>query len=405
MCYLHLVTKLKVVVTIFEQLIPITGGGTPRIRSIIDSLIRKGHQVTVAATFATNHKETLDILNCDETIPLKGVDRLDTNKMKKYLLSHPINIQKVVQGALKQKPDLIIAHNSIAGLAGLLAKKVTKSLVVMDMTDFIFEYISSFNKHAWGSILETVGNNLENYVIKGSDRIITVSKAMKQILSQKGANYDHVDVVYDGVNTELFHQFDSDAKKLRHEHASGFENVIMHHGVIDPQDQPEILVDSAVSVIKENPSTIFWVIGDGAAIPQIKQKAKKKGLSDHFFFSGWIPFEDVPRFISACDMGLVILPDISSARIRVTLKGFEYWACGKPIIVSDLPALREIVTSEENGLFYNPSDPNDLAKKISTLLREKSLSEKMGLNGRNLVKERYSWTKLADQFISICEKI
>ena len=60
----------------------------------------------------------------------------------------------------------------------------------------------------------------------------------------------------------------------------------------------------------------------------------------------------------------------------MTLKGFEYWACGKPIIASDLPALREIVTSEENGLFYNPSDPNDLAKKTCTLLGDKLLSEK-----------------------------
>jgi len=242
-------------------------------------------------------------------------------------------------------------------------------------------------------------------MLKESDRIITVSKAMKQILSNKGANFDRIDVVYDGVNTELFHEFKSEAKKLRQEYASGFENVIMHHGVIDPQDQPEIIVDSAVSVVKENPSTIFWIIGDGAAIPRIKEKAKLKGLTDHFFFSGWIPFEDVPKFITACDMGLVILPDISSARIRVTLKGFEYWACNKPIIVSDLPALREIVTSEQNGLFYNPSDPIDLAKKISALLREKSLSAKMGLNGQNLVKAKYSWDKLADQFVSICESM
>ena len=396
---------MRVLVAIFEQLIPISGGGTPRIRSIIDVLVERGHEVSVAASFAVDVKEALQILKCNEVFPLRNISRLDKSKMKKYLFFHPLNIYKVVHEATKLRPDFIIAHNSIAGLAAILAKKATKSLTVVDMTDLIFEYLSSYDEYAFASQFHRIGQKVENYVIQGSDKIITISQTMKKTLVQRGAKPKKVDVVYDGVKTETFRLRRKEATILRQKYAAGFENVVMHHGVIDPQDHPEIIVDAAADVVKEHPNTMFWLIGDGAAIPDIKEKTRRKGLEKHFFFSGWIPFEKVPNFISACDVGLVILPDINSARIRVTLKGFEYWACEKPIVVSDLPALREIVDPWGTGLFYKPGDPKDLAEKTCVLLEDRYISQKMGKAGRKLVENEYSWDQLATQFVTICENM
>ena len=396
---------MRVLVTIFEQLVPISGGGTPRISSIIDILVKRGHEVSVAASFAADVAETLQILKCNEIFPLNNVSRLDKNKMRKYLFLHPVNIYKVVQEAMKLKPHLIIAHNSIAGLAAILAKKVAKSLAVVDMTDLIFEYLSSYRGTSWSTQLQRIGEKVENKVIRESDKIITISNVMKQTLIQKGAKQKKVDVVYDGVRPDIFKPRKKEATIVRQKYAEGFENVVMHHGVIDPQDQPEIIVDAAADVIREHPNTMFWLVGEGAAIPSIKKKTRRKGLEKHFFFSGWIPFKEVPSFISACDVGLVILPDINSARIRVTLKGFEYWACKKPIVVSDLPALREIVEPWQTGLFYKPGDPKDLAEKTCALLDDKQLSKRIGESGRKLVEKKYNWDTLAAQFVTICESM
>ena len=396
---------MRVLVVIFEQLIPISGGGTPRIRSIIDVLINKGHQVSVAASFDSNTTETLKILKCNRVVPLKKISRLDRNKIIKYLFFHPLNIFKVFRETIKFKPDLIIAHNSIAGLAAILAKKIVHSLVVIDMTDLIFEYLSSYNELSWIPNLQEIGEKIENKVIRDSDKIITISKAMKKILLTKGAEYNQVDVVYDGVRLDIFSPREKESINLKHKYSNQAQNIIMHHGVIDPQDQPEIIVDAAKKVINKHPNTMFWLIGHGAAIINIKEKVKRNGLESNFFFSGWIPYEEVPSFISACDVGIVILPNIRSARIRVTLKGFEYWACEKPIVVSDLPALREIVEPWKTGLFYKPSDPKDLAEKICILLNDKLLASRMGEAGRKLVKKEYGWNKLATEFVNICERM
>jgi glycosyltransferase involved in cell wall biosynthesis len=391
-------------VTIFEQLVPISGGGTPRISSIIEALVRRGHEVSVAASIDVDPKNALEMLECDRIFPIKKIDRLDKNKMTKYFLFHPLNISKVVYQAVKAKPDLIIAHNSIAGLAALVAKKVIGCLAIIDMTDLLFEYLPSYKDISWLSSSK-IGERIENKVIRESDKIITISNSMKKILIKRGAKQENVEVVYDGVKLDIFKPHYEAGMMLRQNHAAEAEHVLMFHGVIDPQDQPEIIVDAARKVLKEHPKTMFWIIGDGSAIPNLKEKVKRYDIQNHFFFSGWIPFEDIPNFISACDAGLVILPNTISAKIRVTLKGFEYWACEKPIIVSELPALKEIVEEGRTGLFYKPEDPKDLAEKICILIDNKPLSKKMGKAGRELVQKQYGWRKLADEFVTICENM
>ena len=392
---------MRVLVTIFQRLVPISGGGTPRFKSIIDVLVEKGHEVSVAASLNVDVEDALKILRCDKFFPLKDISRFDKNKMVKYLIYHPLNISKVIKEAMRTKPEVIVAHDSISGLASLLAKKVTGCLAVVYIGDLLFELLSSYSEYvSWTHSIQKIGRKLENKVIQQADKIISVSNAMRDELVQRGAQQEKVDVVYDGVNVDLFRPKRDDAIKLRKKYAAGAESVVMCHGVIDPQDHLEILVDAAVSILKEHPHTVFWLVGDGAAVPEIKEMVKRTGIEDHFFFSGWIPYEDVPSFISACDVGLVILPNDISARVKVTLKTFEYWACEKPIVVSDLPALREVVSPWRTGLFYKPEDSDDLAKKVCLLLEDRNLCRDMGRAGRQLVERRFNWNALATEFVS-----
>jgi glycosyltransferase involved in cell wall biosynthesis len=126
-------------------------------------------------------------------------------------------------------------------------------------------------------------------------------------------------------------------------------------------------------------------------------------LDDHFFFSGWVEQREIPSFISASDIGLVVLPDVLSARGRVTLKEFEYWACGVPAILPRLPALEEIAQEGVTALFYQPGDAGDLAAKIRRLLDDRELRVRLGENGLAMVKEKFEWSNLALQFVGLCE--
>jgi len=248
---------------------------------------------------------------------------------------------------------------------------------------------------------------MERTSVRRSDRVITISGAMRDILtSGYGADPRKLDIVHDGVDTRIFcrHEAaDLRAADLRAAHAPGAEHVLIFHGVIDPQDGPELLIEAAPAILARHPRTRFWMVGDGTAVPGLKARGEVAGLADRFFFSGWVRQAEVAHYIAASDLGLVILPDVLSARGRVTLKEFEYWACGVPAILPRLPALQEVVGDEAASLFYTPGDAADLAAKVNTLLADDARRQEMGQIGEKRVQERFEWRALTGEIARLCE--
>jgi len=393
---------VRVLVTIFEKLVPISGGGTPRISSLVRAFVARGHEVHVASSIAVTRKEALGRLGCTDWASLQGVSRLGTWKMPKYMLAFPYNILRVAGYVRRLKPDLIVSHNSIAGYGALLGKEFSRqSLTVLDLTDLLFEYLEDYSGGGWLRGVTSGGRRLERKVIRDSDRIITISEAMKNILVRYGTQSEDIDVVPDGVDTRIFRPIDG--REVRSKHAPGASHVIIFHGVIDPQDDPGLLVDAARLILPKYPDTYFWLVGNGSAVPDLKRKVSAHSLGKSFYFSGWVEQDEVPSYICASDIGLVVLPDVLSARGRVTLKEFEYWACGIPAILPRLPALQEVAQEGATALFYRPGDASDLAAKISLLLEDDELRRRLGENGFAMVREKFEWGKLANQFVELCE--
>ena len=165
-----------------------------------------------------------------------------------------------------------------------------------------------------------------------------------------------------------------------------------------------MLVDAARLVVAEFENVCFWLVGDGSAVPDLKREVAAHALDRNFYFSGWVEQHEVPSYISASDVGLVVLPDVLSARGRVTLKEFEYWACGVPAILPRLPALEEVAQDGVTALFYRPGDADDLASKICLLLQDAELRARLGGSGLAVVKEKFEWSKLASEFVQLCER-
>jgi len=393
---------VRVLVAIFEELVPVTGGGTPRISNIIKALVRRDHEVYVASSIGMKKEDAIEQMGCVDLLPLLKVSRLSSKKMVKYLYAHPLNIWRMVKYARKIKPDLIISHNTIAGYAALLAKRPPKAcLVVLDLTDLLFEYLEDYYPGRWMRLVQLQGKRLERKTIRESDKIVTVSNSMRKILLTYGAKLENIEVICDGVDTKIFKP--TYENELRNKFGKSAENVIILQGVIDPQDNPEIILDAAREVLKKHRRTMFWVIGNGTVLPSLRQKVAEGYLTRHFYFSGWVKQEKVARYISASDIGLVILPDTLSARGRVTLKEFEYWACGVPVVVPQLPALEEVVEEGKTGFFYQPGDFKNLAQKIMLLIENEKSRKKMGQRGMEVVKEKFEWQKLTNHYVKICE--
>jgi len=383
--------------------VPISGGGTPRTFNIARSLAEQGHEVYVAAAFGVDEAQARCELGAAGVLSLAGVSRMDPHKMRKYAATYPLNILRVAACAWRLGPDLILTHNTAAGFAALLGKLLRpRAVTVLDLTDLLFEYLDHY-KRKWLKLAAAAGRWMERTSVRRSDHIITISGAMRDILVRDyGARPERVDIVHDGVDTRIFHR--QEAQDLRTAHAPDADHVLIFHGVIDPQDGPELLVEAAPAILAQHPKTHFWMVGDGAAVPGLKARVEAAGLSDRFYFSGWVRQADVARYISASDLGLVILPDLLSARGRVTLKEFEYWACGVPVVLPRLPALQEVVGDEAASLFYTPGNAAELAAEVNELLADGDRRREMGRVGQQRVSDKFEWRALTGEIARLCEE-
>jgi glycosyltransferase involved in cell wall biosynthesis len=135
---------------------------------------------------------------------------------------------------------------------------------------------------------------------------------------------------------------------------------------------------------------------------------KHRAAFPNVIFHGYVYQGGIDRYYRLFDIAL--LPYQS----RVTLEGgkgdtvrwmsplklFEYMACGKAIIASDLPVLREVLTHGETALMVPPEDIDAWADALSTLEGNPSFRERLGREARRLLAEEYSWRKRADRVLT-----
>lgn len=124
---------------------------------------------------------------------------------------------------------------------------------------------------------------------------------------------------------------------------------------------------------------------------------KKYATIPNIHIIGHQPHEAIPLWQRAADV--LVLPNTEKKRISKyntsPMKLFEYMASGVPIVASDLPSLREVI-SDDTAVFVAPDNPAALAEGITRILSDFSSSEQMGKAARNEV-ERYSWKRRSDQ--------
>jgi glycosyltransferase involved in cell wall biosynthesis len=69
---------------------------------------------------------------------------------------------------------------------------------------------------------------------------------------------------------------------------------------------------------------------------------------------------------------------------------FESWACGLPVIATDLPPIRPFFSGREIGKLVKPGDVKELADAIESLLKSPEAAEEAGKRARQVIQERYN---------------
>jgi len=117
-------------------------------------------------------------------------------------------------------------------------------------------------------------------------------------------------------------------------------------------------------------------------------------------FIGLISHQELPRLYKASDV--YVLPSISRGE-NFGIAALEAMACGTPVVASDLPGVRELVT-DESGIKIKPKDIIGIANAINTVLSDDNLRSRMSLSARKNA-ENYSWETITEKVLRIYEDL
>jgi glycosyltransferase involved in cell wall biosynthesis len=133
------------------------------------------------------------------------------------------------------------------------------------------------------------------------------------------------------------------------------------------------------------------VVGDGVSGPALQEQVRELGLADRAIFTGRVPRDLTPLYHQALDVFVLPRKDLAVTRAVTPLKPVEALASARPVVGSDLPALREIVDDGGNGLLARAEDPDALAQRVATLLADGALRAELGRVGRERVLQTRTW--------------
>ena len=173
---------------------------------------------------------------------------------------------------------------------------------------------------------------------------------------------------------------------------------LIFHGDVKPIDGVDLLIKALPNVIQKIPNIKLIILGGGGKYySYLKKLVKQNNLSNSIIWIGWIQHNLVPKYISMADIGVMPLRSSLQTNTYLSFKLFEYWASGKPVIVSKLKAISKIVKHNVNGVIINPENIEELSDAIISLASNPQLSSNLGNNGRILVEKNFDWDVLMDQ--------
>ena len=179
--------------------------------------------------------------------------------------------------------------------------------------------------------------------------------------------------------------------------------VVGYAGHLYPWKGPDVLL----AALEHLPGVRALIVGGLAGEPDLD---RIRALADRVApgrvtFAGQVDPPRVAGLLRQADV--LVLPNTPgrvSAAYTSPLKLFEYMASGRPIVASDLPALREVLRPDENAVLVEAGHAGALAAGIARVLGDGTLASRLAAEAREDVRE-WTWDKRAERIEALVESV
>ncbi len=288
----------------------------------------------------------------------------------------------------QEKPDILHTHLPRADLLGFLSrlKGFSGSWVCSVHGVYVNHWRGRWTLSLFGSVW------------RQADRIIAISEAVKNWLVQGYRLLpEKVQVVYYGIEPE---RWAVPSQDLRTTWGLVGKPLVGTVGRLEPVKGHDLLIRAMSSVVRRFPQAILLIAGhDPRGYGRVLENlAAQLDMERHVRFLGFQ--SDIPSFLHAVDVFAFASRSEGFGQVVI-----EAMAAGKPVVVSRIAPLTEIVTDGETGLHAEPENPESFAEKILWLLSHREEAHAMGKRGQEVVRKRFSAETMASQILSVYHQL
>ncbi|MGJ7457338.1 glycosyltransferase [Halomonas sp. RA08-2] len=319
---------------------------------------------------------------------LKAVDYVDISAIK---------IQEKIE---EFNPDIIMAaSNYICAFPALIAARKKNLPFIYEVRGFWEVSKASREPGYHGSVEYKVQEAMEAFVANSADHVFTLTKAMKQELVGRGVDESKITLLPNCCDTSRFYPKPPDAELKKELGIFRDTAVIGYIGTFVKYEGLDDLLEACSILYGRGLDFALLLIGSedtsgggrGPIAEKIISIAREGGFSDRLIMPGRVPHQEVERYYSIVDIAPFPRKPLPVCEMVSPMKPLEAMSLEKPVIVSSVSALSEMVVDQYNGLIFDKGDIVDLADKLEVLLNNPQLRDEMGKNGRQWTCNERDW--------------
>lgn len=380
----------------------------PRVENEAISLIEKGHEVFLFCL--KYHKNEGDIL-------INGikVKRYQSNKLE-YKLSalaytfpfytHLLK-RKIGRFLTKYKIETIHIHDMRIAEAVFKANKILKLPTVLDLHDNmpeIMKLYSHLQKFPGKQLISPKKwKQKEEEFIEKATKVITVSQEfIEEVVERTKISRDKIVLVPNTVHQSFYKN-----AVIDHSIVEAYKNdfVILYLGDTGLRRGLQTAIDALVILKKKITNVKLVIVGISSTDSILKQQAIDLKLENQVDFQGWQVVSLFPSYIVASDVCISPLLRNIQHDVAYANKLFQYMSFGKPVLVSNAIAQKNLIEKTNSGLVHMEKDVQDFANKVLQLYADPALCECLGKNGKQFVEEEFCWEKTSEKLIALYENL
>ncbi|WP_413456218.1 glycosyltransferase family 4 protein [Glutamicibacter sp. FR1] len=402
-------SETRSVIYVATNSLPHTGSGyAQRTHSILTSLKEAGWRVK--GLTRVNYPLNIGKLSASET---DVVSDIEYQRCLPFPAKHDLTgrIQQQAEDLLarviREKPSVL--HTTTDFSNALAVKAVAEAT----RTPWVYEVRGQL-ADTWLSTRPDSSKDSERYrlflereafVAQHADHVFTLGDAMKRNLVDAGVDERKISILPNGIGEKFVEEPVSrrqarDQLRLDSEafYVGTVSSLVHYEGL-------STVIRAVAELANQHESLRLLIVGDGIDRENLVSLAKKLGIAGRCVFPGRIPREQAHLYHAA--LNVFVVPRIDSAVTRsvTPLKPVEALASKVPVLASDLPALRELITDGENGHLIKAGAVAEWAECIEKLMLNPENARRMGKSGREFVLANRTWEQNALSIVEVYERV